>query len=620
MSDIEKFKSKLLKKLGYDVVPFYGDSSPKYVIFKDDDAKFHFYDGQANESHRESDEVRGDILVMYDGSGFHYCPSTNSEGEYIHYSSNNRDVMDYFILWNNDEYIKLNYLYLYGLKYGSSFYYTNNEHYFAIKYHCKDLTEQKRCEEKPLLETIIPKEKDICHIEVFTYYFKDKIVVYDKEENIIVYDEEFNVLYEDYGDFQIWEKDSLSYLIIPNRSVLVELSEGKIIKLSEEDSCWDKVMAYKDIFVLYTEHHYPVERSDWDGETYWEYDNENAPIERTDGCIYDMSFKLIRKINVFGEILNITEFANMMVIEVDDSDYRNCITKFFNVYGANITNYNEDTGEEFSVPDITFTSMDGYEHLGLAVVRTLMYTPDIIFFGSSSKNKVISKCGVYKELGGGYSYEKIIDCKYDNVKSMPLKSDYNIYYIGIIGGDSDNKCDLYVNNKLFFNNYPYNRGHAIEVVGSGYFIKYTDSDGNIGFIRNGEIAFKSQHEDAKVCVWSNGREEDDELEFEYLFIVSNGDLYGICSPSGELILPIEYPIIDIDDNLTIVIAKRVDEMEIDENDKSILWDYQMEIGYFSKETNSIETEKAIVDDNGVRLDDNYVWDGEFKYTKEYYDE
>ena len=46
----------------------------------------------------------------------------------------------------------------------------------------------------------------------------------------------------------------------------------------------------------------------------------------------------------------------------------------------------------------------------------------------------------------------------------------------------------------------------------------------------------------------------------------------------------------------------------------------MGVGYFSKETNSIEIEKAIVDDNGVRLDDDYVWDGEFKYTKDYYDE
>ena len=82
-----------------------------------------------------------------------------------------------------------------------------------------------------------------------------------------------------------------------------------------------------------------------------------------------------------------------------------------------------------------------------------------------------------------------------------------------------------------------------------------------------------------------------------------------------MILPIEYPIVDIDDNLTIVTAKRIDEMEIDENDKSILRNYyHMEIGSYSKESNSIILENATVKDDEVIISDNgdYVWDGEFK--------
>ena len=619
MTAFEEFQNSLLKQLGYDVAPFEGDWLPKYVYLKD--GKFCFLDQYAKNSYRSEESISGDILIQKNDEGYHCCPSVNKDGESILYRLGvkiSRLDSKYYILWENNEYTELSYLHdsCFHFCSGDTIEYKITDHYIAVMFHQENNSMMR--DDNPYLDAIICREKDIYHLGVKTHFLKDKIVVLDADYDVIVYDNEMNVLYEGLGEISIMEVESKCYLIFPSSCTVYDLTEGKEIRLPKgEDEHWHSVKVYKDIFVLYTEHR---NRSLYanDSDSYWDYDYEDLPITNTEGVVYNLQFKLLRRFNVLRVIVGIVDLGDTKVLKVDDSDYNNTVLKLFNVKGENITRHNEDINEDFSVPDITFSSMDGYENLGLTIVRTSMYTPDIINFGSLSKNKVINKCGVYMELGGGDTYEKIIDCKYAYIKSFPLKEDSNVYYVGVDGGEENNKCDLYVNHELFFENYPFNRGHAIEVVGHDYFMKFTDSNSNIGFIRNGEIVFKPKYKEAKVCVCSFGK--DGETELEYLFIVSNGELYGICSPSGELILPIEYPIIDIDDNLTIVIAKHIDETEIDENDKSILWDYQMGVGYFSKETNSIEIEKAIVDDNGVRLDDDYVWDGEFKYTKDYYDE
>ena len=106
------------------------------------------------------------------------------------------------------------------------------------------------------------------------------------------------------------------------------------------------------------------------------------------------------------------------------------------------------------------------------------------------------------------------------------------------------------------------------------------------------------------------------MKIEFLYVVSDGERYGICSPSGDLILPIEYKIIDVDNRLNIIIGNDANELEVDNHDKSIMSGNQMMVGHYSKETNSIIKEKAKVKDNAVQLDDegDYVWDGKFRYT------
>ena len=616
MTAFEKFQNSLLKQLGYDVAPFEGDWQTLYVYLKD--GKFCFLDQDAKDSYRAEESISGDILIQKNDEGYHCCPSTNKDGEPILYHLGVRfSILDseYYILWENNEYTELSYLHdsCFHFCSGDTIEYKITDHYIAIKFHQENNSMIR--DDKPYLDALISREKDIYHLGVKTHFLKDKIVVAEnnEDEDVIVYDNEMNVLYEGYGEMGIMEEESKCYLIFPSCCTVYELTEGKEIRLPRGDNdYWSSVKVYKDIFVLYTEHR---NRSFYaNSDSCWDYDYEDIPITNTDGVVYNLQFKLLRRFNVYGEIFGIADFGDTKVIKVLDSDNDRTVLKLFNVKGENIIRHNEDVNEDFSIPDMSFIDMIGYENQRLTIVKTKMYSPNIISIGDDTQNNVVDKCGVYIRHSND-TYNKVIDCKYDNIKSIPLKSDHNIYYIGVIGRHYDKKYDLYVNHKLFLSNYPYNREHTIEVSGRGHFIKFSDSDGNIGFIRNGEIVFKSQYEDVKVCVCSYGRYEDDETELEYLFIVSNGELYGICSPSGELILPIEYPIVDIDDNLTIVTAKRIDEMEIDENDKSILRNYyHMVIGSYSKESNSIILENATVKDDEVIISDNgdYVWDGEFK--------
>ena len=629
MTEFESFQSSMLEKLGYHVAPFHGDCTTKYVSIKDDE--FHFMDGYADDSCRELDSIKGDILLRLDKEGFHYCPSKSEEGEVIKYIPKQ---YKYYFLRENDKYIEVEYLDDMYLGCNDTFEVVDSEKYIAIKYNKHRTDDRKRLKEKPLLDSIIVKEKDIVHLGVFVYHYEDKIVVYstrndaDEESNLIVYDKDFNVLYSrhfPYADsetFFIWEVEGKSYLIFPYGSVVYNLSEAKELELPfEGNRYWLSVMTYKNILVLFTQHRYPVDKSSYDDDySDWDYDDENSPIRSTEGRIYDLSFNLLRDFNVLGQIVAIKDFDVTKVIKVDDSDSDTSITKYYKVNGDNITRYDEDDDEKFSVPDIVISSMDGYKNHYLTIVRTKLLSPDTINFGSNSNRNIVTKCGVYMEDRSGDSYYKIIDCKYDGIKPLALKDDENIYYIGVEGVDMDNKYDLYINHELFFQKYPFERGRLIKVVGNGYFIQFIDSDGKVGFIRNGEVVFKPQYNKTQVCVRKKLDYQDDNEELEFLYIVSDGLLYGICSPSSELILPIEYTFVDIDENLTIVLGRNIYDLDVDKNDESIMCGCLMEVGSYSKETNSIVTKKAKVKNDVVLLDKigDYVWDGDFRYTKEPY--
>ena len=265
----------MLKRLGYDVAPFYGDYSTKYAYLKD--GKFHFMDDYADDSYRELDSIKGDILIRWDDEGFHYCPFKSEEGEAIKY---NPTQYKYYLLRGNDKYIELDYLDDMNLSVNDTFEVVDTDSYIAIKYNKHGMREQRRLEEKPLLNSIISKTKDIVHIGVFVYHYEDKIVVYgmnndedvddDEKEYVIVYDKDFNVLAkrfispENEAKFVIWEYGEKSYILYPYSASVYNLSRCEYINLcGEERKWWLSAKTYKDLFIFYTECDYYSIVYDW---------------------------------------------------------------------------------------------------------------------------------------------------------------------------------------------------------------------------------------------------------------------------------------------------------------------------------------------------------------------
>lgn len=601
MTELELFQKELLYKLGYDIAPFEGGNNIKYAYLKND--KLHFLDKYADKTHRFLSDIRGDILVKKDDEGFHYCPSNSKDGEPITYSI--VYGTQFYILWENDEYTDLSYLSdTEWCKEGDTFEYFKKEHYLVIKFHK---------EKRAMLDAVISQDKDIYHLGVFVTFVEGKIIVCDYDEGAFVYDEEMNILYRREGDFDIFEKESKQYLIFPRDRVVYNLSDGEEFKLLGDDSCrWLSIRTYGYFFVLYKERRYNIDKT-----TYCDY---------TEGGVYDINFKPLRSFNVLGKIegITITSFSGTIVMKVDNSDDDTCHAECFNIYENNKTRYCEEIDKELSVPDMVVSSMDGYENLGLAIVKAKTYAPDTICFNDNNGDGVTHKCGVYQTCGDD-SYNKVLDCKYDYIKPLPLMDDDNVYYLGIMGRGTEKKCDLYINHKLFFQNYPFDKEHNTKVVGKECFIQFANTEENVGLIRNGEIVFKPQYKEVTVYVhvYDSIINQNGKKEIDYLIIVGEGELYGLCSHSGELILPIEYSILDVDDYLDKIVLGRTierkdEENEEDENEdeESILWDYLMEVGRYSKFDNSIKIKKAKVKNGAVQLDYNYIWDGEFKYTDE----
>ncbi|MCR4614406.1 MAG: hypothetical protein K5778_10490 [Bacteroidaceae bacterium] len=637
---LAKVQQNILEELGYkNLAPLSVDYDEIWFYIKDD--KFHTVDDDNgtyrcddNGTYRCYSHLYGDILLCLNDDGYHLCePSSDNETKY--YNVNNGV---YYFLWDNDEYLELKYITRMRTWYcKEEFEYIKKDNYVAIKYHNKEkygdsfMNEAERLIEKPRKDTIISREKDICHLEVFTYYYNDRIVV-DDGNKVIVYDEEFNVLYESYRDFEIWEVNSTSYLLFPSEALVYDLSKGEEIELVNSDNlCWHYVKTYKNIAVFYTIERFQVEDNsyyDEDGD-YWEsvYNKQDIPIRNTTGHIFDSSFQLLREFNVIGAIEQLKEIGDTIVMIVHSSS-----TDYYNVNAPNLTRHIDKTDEDFSVPDITFRYMDRCmydfeDENRLVIVTARVPSSDYIDLTESTKSQVFKKkCGVYYCVDKGI-YKKIIECKYDYIKSLPIKDDYNVYYAGVIGLGEDNKYDFYINHKIVLQGIPFNRGHSVKLIKDGTFIQITNIDGKKGIIRNGNFIINPSYKEIRTFV-QHERDYNPETNvtsetLKYLFAVSNGELFGICSPSGKLILPMKYSTIDMDDELCIVLVREFNPELDDECDESVkdMLDYGKNIyetGHYDEENDVIVTEKACFKDGNVLLDDegNYVWDGSFRYLKE----
>ena len=196
----------ILEELGYkNLAPLSVDYDRIWFYIKDD--KFYTVDdGNGRHTYRRWEHLYGDILLCLNDEGYHLCEPSNEKGSKTYKAEDG----EYYFLWDNDEYTVMRYMKPMRTQYcKDEFEYIKEDNYVAIKYHKKKkygdsfMSEEERWKEKPLKDTIISREKDIYHIEVFTYFYNDIIVVYDGDE-IIVYNKEFNILYESSSNFEIW--------------------------------------------------------------------------------------------------------------------------------------------------------------------------------------------------------------------------------------------------------------------------------------------------------------------------------------------------------------------------------------------------------------------------------
>ena len=611
MTELEYVQNRMLEKLGYHVAPFHGDYTTKYVSIKDDE--FHFMDGYADNSCRELDSIKGDILLRLDKEGFHYCPSKSEEGEVIKYIPMQ---YEYYFLRENNKYIEVKYLDDMCLSFDDRFEVVETDNYIAIKYNKYKMSEQKRLEEKPFLDCIISKTKDIAHIGVFVYYYEDKIVVYGKnddydidyneKEYVVVYDKDFNVLAKRFmppknnAKFVIWERGEYTYILYPNSASVYDLTECEYINLyGEERKWWQSVMTYKDVFVFYTEWHYSSNVYDWEDED----SPQETPIKNTVGQVYDSHFNLLRDFNVKGEFYGLMELDDSIVIRTYDSKKNKC---FLDVRTVNKTQYDAKDNEHYSIPDITIIEK---KLAFLHIARTRDMT----------SNEGNDRYGVYiNKKVFGEEYSKFIDCKYDSIDMFSLKEDKNDYIVGVTKTNDGFKSDFYVNDILLYQGIPSKYGNCIRTLKSGYFINVTDSQGKNRIIRKRRVVFSTKYEVANAYVQKDiDADGFDIIGDTCLIVVTKDDLYGIYSSTGKMLLPIEYSTIDIDEYFNVVLGKK--DLDIDQyvgelKDvylKSRRNDEYMQIGKYSKEFDVIDCRVAEVHKTEVQIWEDYYWDDGF---------
>lgn len=617
MSAIETIQSKLLAKHGYyNLAPLwskYDKLCGKWCYQKK--GVFHVIDSYLSEEERGRTLPFGFVLLSLREDGYHICNSSQKDKSSLYPIKDAK----YFIVYDNNEYNELTYLHSSDIDEKFSFEFIETQNYLALLFHKFDLdkgiisTLIDRWENEIRLDCIVSKNKDILHEDVFTY-FHERFIVVNDGVTTYVYDSNFNIKYKRDDYLRIWECRENVYLLFLHDKVVYELINEKEIKLSLQNSCdWYHAWAYQNYVILYGLNYYSVESrsSYYDDDDDWGYDEEpfDAPVRNTSGHIFDSSFNLLREFNTLGEIVEIKEIGNSIVMKTTSiTTNTNDVDAYYNIKLPNITQYNSKTNEHFSVPDISFRLLECPDRLEeLYVVKTRVASSDNINLGKDTNEDFCSeKCGVYcKTRSGKDEYEKIIECKYDYILGMSLRNDDNIYYAGINGKGDYGKFDLYVNHEILLSELPFIKGgSSLKVVSNSQFIQFRDQKGNIGVIRDGSVVLKPLYKDITIYVKkhssfiSNNYNEN----LEYLFVVSNGESYGICSPKGNLVLPIEYSMIDIDDDLLVI---------LEHNDGRTL-----EVGYYDEETETMKHEEAEMEDGVVKLCDDYVWDGCFRYLNE----
>ena len=601
---LAKVQQGILEELGYkNLAPLSVDYDRIWFYIKEE--KFHTVDdSEGGHTYRRWTHLYGDILLCLNDNGYHLCEPSTEKGPKKYKVEDG----EYYFLWENDEYTELSYMLPIGYC-KDEFEFIKEENYVAIKYHKKKeygnsfMSEEERLSERPRKDVIISRSNDIYHIGVFMYFYKDKIVV-ENEDEVIIYNSDFEVLYESYNNFEIWETNATTYMIFPYEATVIDLTDLKKIKLKSNcDQKWCFAKTFKNIFICYNEKHFPIQRDYFD-EDDWGNEPE-TPVRNTYGHVFDSSFTLLREFNVIGEIKGAKEIGDVIAINVKSSSVKDYDTdSFYNVKAPNVTRHIEKTDEDFSIPDISFRRMAGYEDL--FVVKTKVPSSDIIDFSQGSNVQyIVDKCGVYRRFGWkDEKFEKIIDLKYSHIVTLPLTNDENIYYAGIVKQGEDYTYDLYINHEIVLQNIPFIKEKSLKVSANKWFIKFSNREGKIGIIREGTVILKPNYEDVRICIQRDWHSSQDEMELECLFVVSNGEAYGICSSKGLLILPLDYSMIDVDEDLCIVLKK------IDDGD--------FEVGWYDKEKNIICRETAEMKDGMIQLDNegDYVWDGCFRYLQE----
>lgn len=614
MSALETIQSELLARQGYyNLAPLwskYDELCGRWCYQKE--GVFHVIDSYLSEEKRGRALPFGSVLLRLCEDGYHICSPSQKDKSSLYPIKNTK----YFIVYDNNEYNELTYLQNNDVDEKLSFEFLETPNYLAILFHKFDSengiisTVTDSWGDETRLDCIVSKKKDILHEDVFTYLHEGSIVVYDGETTF-VYDSYLNIKYKREDYLRIWENKNNVFLLFLHDKVVYELIGGKETKLSLQNSCdWYYAWAYQNYLILYDQNYYRVERRDSYYDDDWGYDEEpiDVPVRNSIGHVYDSTFNLQREFNVLGEIVAVKEIGNIVVMKTTSPTPTNDVDSYYNIKLPDITRHNSKTNEDFSVPDISFRMLENSNYTELYVVKTRVASPDTIDFGTGTNREPFAeKCGVYlKARYDQEEYTKVIDCKYDYIVGLPLNGDENIYYAGIDGKGYFGKFDLYVNHQILLKDLPFiKEGASLKVVKNSQFIQYKNQDGNVGVIRNGLIILRPLYEEVVIYIKSHNSfimSDYDEKELEFLFVVSDGESYGICSPKGKLILPIEYSLIDIDDDLLVI-------LEHNKSDK-------LEVGYYDEETESMKHDEAEMEDGVAKLGDDYVWDGRFRYLNE----
>ena len=194
MSQTESIQ-KLLTRHGYDnFAPLWNENGilcGKWCYQME--GKFHVIDEHLDEEERRRSLPSGNVLLRLCEDGYHICTASPKDKNGLYPIKDSK----FFIVYENDEYNELSYLRNLYVR-DSLFEYLDTQTYMALLFH-------KNKVDKGLISTlyipeikldcIVAKHKDIVHEKVYTYFYKNFVVVYD-DETTFVYNNYFDIVYK----------------------------------------------------------------------------------------------------------------------------------------------------------------------------------------------------------------------------------------------------------------------------------------------------------------------------------------------------------------------------------------------------------------------------------------